>query len=452
MHFKRTGNRVDFEDIYFKKRRALNALVLGEYIEQKGRFMDDIINGIFSICEESAWQLPAHNTYVRDTPQLLLPDADKPILDLFACETGALLATIYRLFSTTFDKVSPFINKRILSELEKRIIKPYLSTHFWWMGNGDEPMCNWTIWCTQNILLTASQIPVAEDTYEAIIKKSCASTDYFLKEYGVDGCCDEGAQYYHHAGLCLFLTLDLLNRICDNAFSTLWNHTKIKNIAEYICNVHVEDIYYINYADCSPIAGRAGVREYLFGKAVHSDALCSFAALDHVANNVPYIPDEINLSYRLLTLYYDHEVREYASLHPKQIPADNVWYDSVGIFIARSQNTCLAVKAGNNDDSHNHNDTGSIILYYKGEPILIDVGVESYTLKTFSPERYEIWSMQSGYHNLPTLNGMDQLPGEDYQATNVKVELNQHSQSHISMDIAKAYPGNCGILSYSFLH
>ena len=78
MSFTRTGNRVDYEELYFDKRRALNALVMAECIESRGRFMDSIIDGIFSICEESAWQLPAHNSYIRDTTQLLLPDSDLP--------------------------------------------------------------------------------------------------------------------------------------------------------------------------------------------------------------------------------------------------------------------------------------------------------------------------------------------------------------------------------------
>ena len=34
----------------------------------------------------------AHNSYIRDTPQLPLPDTTRPIVDLFAAETGALLA------------------------------------------------------------------------------------------------------------------------------------------------------------------------------------------------------------------------------------------------------------------------------------------------------------------------------------------------------------------------
>ena len=43
MAFKRTGNRVNFEDVYFGRRYALNSLVLAECVENKGRFLDDII-------------------------------------------------------------------------------------------------------------------------------------------------------------------------------------------------------------------------------------------------------------------------------------------------------------------------------------------------------------------------------------------------------------------------
>ena len=61
--------------------------------------------------------------------------------------------------------------------------------------------------------------------------------------------------------------MTVLNTVTDGHFDTLFRWDKGKNIASYILNVHVNDKYYFNFADCSPIAGRAGVREYLFGKA-----------------------------------------------------------------------------------------------------------------------------------------------------------------------------------------
>ena len=61
--------------------------VLGEAVVQQD-FLDEVADTVWAICEESAWQLPAHNSYVRDTPQLPLPDTTRPIVDLFAAETA----------------------------------------------------------------------------------------------------------------------------------------------------------------------------------------------------------------------------------------------------------------------------------------------------------------------------------------------------------------------------
>jgi hypothetical protein len=46
-----------------------------------------------------------------------------------------------------------------------------------------------------------------------------------------------------------------------------------------------------------------------------------------------------------------------------------------------------------------------------GRPLIIDVGVGVYTRQTFGPERYEIWTMQSSWHNVPEVDGFGQAPG-----------------------------------------
>ncbi len=440
MRFKRTGDRGSFEDVYFARRHALCALTLAECVQGQGRFLDDIINGIFIICEESGWQRPAHTTYIRDTPQHILPDLAHPIIDLFAAETGALLAWISYLLGNSLDKISPFITSRIQEELRRRILLPYTTGHFWWMGRGDEPMCNWTPWCTQNVLLAVFLLPFEPAARRQVFLQAAESCDHFLKDYGEDGCCDEGAQYYRHAGLCLFGASEILNFISDGAFAELFDDQKIKNIAAYILNVHACGKYYINFADCSAVPGRCGVREYLFGKATGQPALCQFAAEDFRAQEgrlYTGAPDQINLYYLLQTCFYREEVMRYDGR--ASISCQDIYYESVGLFIARSNSFCLAVKAGDNGDNHNHNDTGSFTLYKNGLPLFVDIGVESYTRKTFSPERYEIWTMQSGYHNLPTLRGTDQKDGAEYAAREVAARTGGNIPQ-ISMELAGAYP------------
>lgn len=466
MELSINGNRTNYENRLFEKRKALSALVIAECIEYRGEYISDIINGIFSICEESAWFLPAHNTYIRDAVQLPLPDAINPVLELFSCETGAILATAMYLLEDELNKVSPFIAKRIRYELNHRIFEPYLNCHFWWMGEGDERMCNWTIWCTQNVLISAflynasdngssvnnssdgSTIDnnnLSNDTLEKIIFKAAKSTDYYLKDFGEDGCCDEGAQYYRHSALCLYNVLDILNCVLNGTYDELYSNPKIINMAIYIMNMHVAGPYYFNFADCSPVAGRSGAREFLFAKAINNPEMMRYAATDFFDGPVSS-RDENNLYYRVQSGFAANEMLKFVG-SSSATHTNELYYESTGMFITGDGYFSLAVKGGNNGESHNHNDTGSFTVYAKGEPMIIDIGVESYTKKTFSDKRYEIWTMQSAFHNLPTIDGIMQKDGLEFSAKDISYEFSD-TVSSISMDISDAYPLNDTLKSY----
>ncbi len=447
LDFIRSGQRAAWEEATFSRRARLCALVCAECVEYRGRYLDAIADTIWAICEESAWQLPAHNSYVRDTPQLPLPDTARPLIDLFAAEAGALLATVHFLLGPELEKAYPGLTTRIEQEVRGRILTPYLQDHFWWMGNGNEPMCNWTSWCTQNVLLCFFLLPdVSQEERRAAVRQAAYSLDCFLKDYGPDGCCNEGAQYYRHAGLTLWGALHILSSAAPEAFGPLFREEKIRNIAEYILNVHVDGPYYLNFGDCSPLAGRCGAREYLFAQAVGSPSLAALAASDFRADPDPDhltaqdASSRINLWYRLLTAFTQRELES----HPDTAaPAGDVWYPSVGVFAARRGSWVLGAKIGANGDRHNHNDSGSSPVYKDGRPFLIDIGVESYTRKTFSPQRYEIWTMQSGWHNLPTFDGVMQLPGAEYAARDIQI-----GEGSISAELSGAYPPIQGLGHY----
>ena len=158
--------------------------------------------------------------------------------------------------------------------------------------------------------------------------------------------------------------MTVLNTVTDGHFDTLFRWDKVKNIASYILNVHVNDKYYFNFADCSPIAGRAGVREYLFGKAIGQEDLCLFATKDFQAGQGQLVTDEVNggnLFYRMQTVFHYEELMKQDT--SGTLSHRDVYYPSVGLFLVHSDTLDLAVKAGDNADSHNHNDTGSITLY-----------------------------------------------------------------------------------------
>ncbi|EJT02287.1 heparinase II/III family protein [Rhizobium sp. CCGE 510] len=442
--FTATGNRSRFEELYFTRRRMLNNLVLGELTQGAARFLPKIVDGIFLIAEESGWQLPAHNAYERSGARLPLPDSSQPVVDLFAAETAALLATAVALLGDELDGISPEIAARVEREIEARILAPYLGRHFWWMGRGDEQMNNWTAWITQNVLLTVFSLKTDQATRHAVVRKALGSLDAFLKDYAADGACEEGVVYYRHAALCLHGALNILDSVAPGLFARFWQQPKIRNMAEYIANMHVAGRYYFNFADSSAVVEPCSARERLFGQAVGSPMLSEFAAADRAAADKPHLPGEWNLWYRVQELLVGHTIPA-AELEPAS--ARDIFYPGIGLFIARDEQFALAVKGGNNGEGHNHNDVGSVTLYKNGRPLLIDVGVETYTAKTFSARRYEIWTMQSAFHNLPTFAGVMQSAGEAFGARDVEVGFDEVS-ARISLDISGAYPAEAQLHSY----
>lgn len=179
-----------------------------------------------------------------------------------------------------------------------------------------------------------------------------------------------------------------MNKVTGGAFTHLYQWEKIRNIATYISNVHIDGKFYFNFADCSPVAGHAGVREYLFGKHTLQPSLMLFAAKDFQTADEEIYEDEtyrLSLYYRLQNTFTYEEIMAYDTA--AEVEHRDIFYPSIGLFIIRNRELCLAVKAGDNDDNHNHNDTGSLTLYKNGVPVLADIGVESYCAKTFSSHR-----------------------------------------------------------------
>ena len=110
--FVRTGNRSDYESELFARRQKLAALVVGEVLENRGRFLDDIVNGIWAICEESYWGVPGHLGMQQQG--VGLPDITEPTVDLFTAETSSLLSWTVYLMEDQAQSRFPFGHRKNL--------------------------------------------------------------------------------------------------------------------------------------------------------------------------------------------------------------------------------------------------------------------------------------------------------------------------------------------------
>ncbi|SDX54100.1 heparinase II/III domain-containing protein [Litoreibacter albidus] len=440
--FDRSNNRDRFETIYFARRQMLNDLVLAELAEANGRFIAHIGKGIATLCAEAGWQLPAHNRYVREGTIHPLPDPKRPVVDLFAAQTASQLATLSAVLGAALPQADHDV---IANNIESRVLSPYLDYPFWWTGRVGGRLNNWTTWCTSSILYAAFQSDRLTAAQRGVIAGHAAdSLDLFLDDYGDDGACPEGPNYYRHAALCLFAALDCLNHASGAHLAPLLTHPKLRNMAEFPLYVHMAGDRFANFGDGDSKSRGATAQMFAAGKLCQSASLCDFAADQHARFPTETAGYDFCLRNRLTEFALADEITHGQPASPT---TKEGYLPSLGMLTARRGGTALAVKAGINQDSHTHNDTGSFIVHHGATPVLIDVGVENYTRKTFSPERYDIWTMQSPYHNLADFEGAQQVNGLEYTARDVSYRITEDS-AFFEAELAGTYGADAGLRSY----
>ena len=434
MLFFETGDRIIFEGEHFKRRSALGSMMVAECIEAKGRFLKKIIDMAWMICEESYWGLPGTKTYGE-----ILPDKYRPDLELFACETGSLLSYLLYIMGDAFGEVSPIIRMRIEREIRERIIIPFLERDdFTWMGLGGQTgelwkLSNWTPWCYSNCLLTLLLVETNEENQIAGIKKVMKGLGRFLAGYRSDGGCDEGCGYWSRAAGSVFDCLEMMYQVSGGKID-LFPLPIIKNMGEYIVDCYVGDGYFVNFADAGARVIPEAELVYRYGKRIKSEAMCALGKdfIDTYLKERYYVISQSPM--RLLPALFNY--RRIKDEPVNTSFGSQKYYDITQVCMVRTPDRWFfAAKGGHNDESHNHNDVGSFVLYYDSNPIFIDAGCEKYSGKTFSEHRYEIWTMKSDYHNLPKINGISQKDGENYHADNCVWDNNK-----FSCEIQNAYP------------
>ena len=442
LEFARNGNRSRYEAVHFARRYALRDLVLAECVEGEGRFLDDIANGIWATCEETYWGVPAHIN--MQAAGVGLPDVEEPTVDLFAAETVALLAWTLYLLGNRLDTVSPLARLRILAESKRRVLDPCLARDdFWWMSfdPGVHAINNWNPWINSNWITAVLLLEPDAARRVTAIHKILRSLDIFLGTYADAGGCDEGPGYWGRAAASLFDCLDLLHSATDGGIA-VWREPKVRNMGRFIYRTHISGDYFVNFADASAINRPLSSLVYRYGEVVGDEDMMAFGAWLRGSKASEFGKQESTLARILPALFRVPVLLDVEAAEPQ--PRD-AWFGGIQVMVARDQpgkadGIFLAAKAGHNDESHNHNDVGSFVVYVDGKPVIVDAGVETYQRQTFSPQRYDIWTMQSGYHTLlPTVDGVMQAPGRTFAARDVVYSLDEEV-AELSLDLAGAYP------------
>ena len=457
MRYAREGNRLDFERPYCYRRTVLLRLVMAECVENKGRFIDDIINGFWVILDESTWVASAHN---NNYPPVELKDAPLPqnttndstiYVDHFAGDAGTQLAVLAYIIRPRLDAVTPMVYERIVHELHRRIIRPFVEhDDFGWMGSDEEPhVSNWLPWCVSNCLCTTAMVCEDADLRDKVIEKAMRLNDRYMRTVAEDGGCEEGSRYSLQTLTTLFACAEIMHAM-TNGKICVYDDPKLRAFSTFISKMHIDGNQFTMFADADRYNLTPTECAWIFARHVENKELeqLALAMRSDAYYGIRDVYVVQHVYYRLREIF---SYADFAACPPVSAPYEaDCWYPGIQMVMAREnpgkkEGLFFAAKGGTNGEHHNHNDIGSFMLYSDGCPAVIDMGAGDYTATSFGPLRYiEHPQTASSHHNLPMVNGVQQKDGVEYKATNVTYE-NRGDDVRFGLNIESAYPAESGM-------
>ena len=447
--FFRNGNRSRFELSHFERRKLLRDLVLGACLTDDHRFTEPIMDALWSICEESFWGVPAHS-FSRRHDQLPLPAVDEPVIDLFAAETGAQVAwTRYLLDDRLTRAGGTVFDERLVAEIDRRLLTPFLDRDDWfWLARERTGANNWNPWVCSNLLVATLHTETDGERRAVIVSKIIAALDVYVDQLLLDGGCSEGQSYWAVGPAKLLDCLDALHVASDGVLNG-FELPEVAALSRYPVAMHIGGRDMIQHAD--------GHGQWLLeasvlhraGRFLDDQQAKDLAVHLRDAPGGRHERAKTNLWRGLSELFEPGFVDAPSAAAPL---IKERWFDDLQVLVAREQQgstdgLLLCMKAGNNEEHHNHNDVGGFSVAVDGHHLVVDPGVGVYTKKTFSPQRYELWEVNSDWHSLPIINGLVQSPGATFAAGSVEVDHRGEAVT-MSAEIAPAWPAEAGIASY----
>ncbi len=418
--FEKNGNRLEYEAVYFLRRKFLAVYGLAVIAEKRPEDILKLEEVLEDICREETWALPAHcNRKTR-------PNVAEEI-DLFNSETaGALSETV----KEAADVLDAGLLERVIFEIGRRVLIPFTKE-----GNRygfEHAAHNWNSVCCSSIgtalINVGEKILGAAKTAETLDRIN-ASLGTYVDSFGEDGACLEGAGYFNYG--MSFLTAYM--RRYEKAYGAepaFAGNPKLMSTGKFPNAAFFGDGASVNFSDASDEEKlHAGMLEefekrfdirYTIGENVTADF-----DTDPCYRFLPLLDD---LRYGIELDLSDTVDRERFAHLP----------DAEWVIAENADGIGFAIKGGNNDEPHNHNDVGSFIFKTPGGFKACELGAGEYTADYFGVKRYDILCNSTRGHSLMLIGGKGQKCGKEAKAKDFRVE-NTDEALYVSLDLTDCY-------------
>lgn len=461
LEYEKTGDRNLFVPLQ-ENTDALAGLILAELAEGKGRFMPQIINGLYYFATMPSWN--ASGSDVRDRVRnRMLPNPDFPLIALTSAARGPVIAAGLHFFGEELDRIDPSISQTVYKALEKLIFEPYLDEYRYlhgheWLGFGrythNHRVNNWNTYCNTHVILTCLLAERDQDRLLKALEQCARSIDCYLDYNKFDGACDEGPSYWNMAGGKLYEYAWIM-KACSGGKMDILQDEQVRRIMEWKSKNYITDGYLVAFGD-GEAHGNGDYKHYFrIGRTMDMPEMTDFGISMSADPSKEKFASAIRIKgdfYRILESLRFHE--DFVAAQKNALEnaggdwhrmmlclrekATSFWYPETEHAYLRTRNGWfIGVKGGHNNESHNHNDVGSGVFFIENCPVLIDPGVSTYGKTTFGEDRYTNWHVQSQWHNTPLINGCMQENGREFQASGTSCDTEANV---FTTDLAGAYP------------
>jgi len=424
--FETTGNRLQYEEVYFRRRKFLAVFGIAAYIFKRREDVEKLSSVLLDICEEECWALPAHVNRAAD-------ENWRNTVDLFASETAQSLAEIISLVNDALpgeNKLPEGICQRVKKEIEERVFLPFFSTTPKY-GSWECSDHNWNAVCAGSIGSACIYLMQDKEYLDACLKRLCHSLTYYLDGFREDGACMEGIGYFTY-GMTYFIGFaEQLLRYSDGKIN-LFANEKLRKIAEFQQKTYFGGGQTVSFSDGEKQAKfRMGLTCYL---ARQYDTV--WVPEERLACDF-----ESDSCYRFSGLMRDYLwTKETKKPEPgvgggKNTVRHDILPDAQWSICESKNGVGFAIKGGDNGEPHNHNDIGSFLYLVNEEQLITDLGAGEYTKEYFSTGRYQILCNSSLGHSVPVISGELQKEGKQYRAS----EFTSDGRGFTRVEFAGAY-------------
>lgn len=421
--FETTGERADFERVYFDRRRRLAGLVLTSVVDHTSDYLTTLSDLIWEICNEYTWALPAHLPIgVVQVRENRLPP--EQVVDLFAAHTAHMLAETVSLLGP---QMPDFLRYRVCVEVERRLFKPIFSDphHFWW----ESALMNWASVCGGCTGMAAMILVEDRERLAGMIDRIVRTMECFFDGFGADGGCPEGISYWVYGFGFFVYFAEMLSTFTAGQIDLLQTE-RVKQIAVFPQVVSLGGGRFINFSDAPE---RVMIHP---GLGSHLSTCLSISIPDL---KPPQFDGDHIFRWGHITrdlLWTDRNMVDLPLTEDTYYLHDLMWVIDRRVWSGST--VAFAAKGGHNDEPHNHNDLGHFIIHVGGESLLADLGAGIYTRQYFRELRYEYLHTGSQGHSVPIINGMTQRAGVDHCAVPRHYEKRADGVAFV-LDLTRAY-------------